>query len=577
MSDFAKNREKFVLVFEFLIAFLTGIAVFLFGMKIMSDGLERAAGNKMRTLFGKISNNRFVGLGVGTAVTAIIHSSAATTVMAISFVNAGMMTMIQAANIIMGANIGTTVTGLLIALDSLNMALYMTIPAFIGVFMMLVFKKENIKKIGTILAGVGIIFVGLNLMGAAVDMVEETSFFAMLFEPGRSPIVLMLIGIVVTAIFQSSTAVNALIILLVVPYGSGQMGLGIVDGLYIILGTNVGTCITALIASIGTSTNAKRTSMFHLLFNVIGTVVFALIFLIIKAPNIAKIMGIFGDSAPFQIAWFNFFQNLICALMILPFTKYVVKLTEILIKDKPVVKTANLIYVDPKSINNAASIAITQILQEVKRMAELAKYNYVYAMDGLLSLSSSKSEEILSNEKLIDNINIGLTDILVKMSGHNVTEGDKKLIGSLYHVISDIERIGDHNVNILEFTTSMNESNAVFSDMAIAELKDMYIKILEMFVAAMKVFENRDESGLAQIDAMEEEIDGLREKYSVNHVERLDKGLCSAESGMIFYGILTDLERIADHLTNIAFSIKPRKLKNGNKPVKSSKAAAAAH
>lgn len=553
-------------VIEFIIKFLTGMSIFLFGMKIMGDGLEKAAGNTMRKVFAKISNNRFVGLGVGTLVTAIIHSSAATTIMAVGFVNAGVMTLFQATNIIMGANIGTTITGLLIALDSLDMSLYMTIPAFVGIFMMLFFKKDSLKQIGTILAGMGIIFVGLNAVSDAVSMVENTKGFQTIFNTVDNPFLLMIIGMLITALIQSSTAVNALIIMLAVPVGSAN-GLDIVDGLYIILGTNVGTCITALIASAGTNANAKRTSVFHLLFNVLGTVIFAIVFVLFDKASLAKFMNwAFGSNTQFQIAWFNFFQNLICSLLLLPFSKQLVKLTTFLVKDKKEKVVYDLKFIDDRYLATP-SIAMTQVFEEIVRMGDLAKDNFKKSYECMLTLDSQHENIILANEKLIDNINIGITDYVVKLSSTNVSDSDNQLISSLYHVVSDIERIGDHSINLLEFSQSMQKSNNFFTQNANDELRKMCETILDMYTKAFEVFVTKDSTLVKEINRIEDIVDNMKTEYSANHIKRLSSEECTAESGMTFYGILTDLERIADHLVNIARSVLPVKPKRKIKKV----------
>ncbi len=549
-----------MLLVEFLITFLTGIAVFLLGMKIMGEGLEKAASNKMRKVFSKISNNRFVGVGVGAGVTAIIHSSAATTVMSVGFVNAGVMTLTQATNIIMGANIGTTITGLLIALNSLNMALFMTIPAFIGIFMMMFFKKENLKQTGTIIAGMGIIFIGLNSMSSAVDLISDTAQFKAIFNSIDNPFFLMLIGIVVTAIIQSSTAVNAIIILLAVPVGVAN-GLDIVDGLYIILGTNVGTCITALIASAGTSTNAKRVSIFHLLFNVIGTVVFAIVFVFFKKEDLALFLNnVFGENVKFQIAWFNFFQNLICALLLLPFGKQLVRLTEIIIKDKPVKVTNELKYIDDRYLSTP-TVAIGQVVEEVKSMFKLSKENFELSAKSFIELTDEYDYKINDNEKKINSINVGIVDFLVKVSGTTINASDDKLVAGMYHIVSDIERIGDHSINIMEFSQKMRDNNNFFSQEGKDEISQMCQRIVKMFSLTIDLFENKSKNTLTEIDVLEQIVDDMKVEYSTNHIKRLNDSICTAENGMIFYGALTDLERVADHIINISHRLEVKRTK----------------
>lgn len=542
------------MIINFVLWLLVGISVFLFGLNIMGDGLEKLASKNMRNILSRVSDNRGVGVFTGATITALIHSSAAMTVMVIGFVNANIMSLTQAASLIFGANIGTTVTGLLVAFGSYDIKVYLALPVAIGIIINFITKKPAIKKIGTILIGVGLIFIGLNIMSDAVSPVGKTAEFRAIFETISNPILLMLIGIVVTALVQSSTAVNSIILVL-----AAEGAMPIMTALYIILGTNVGTCITALLASVGVTTNAKRASMIHLLFNVFGTIIFAAVFVIIDAIDATALPNfigkVFGNNAMFQIAWFNFFQNIICTLLLLPLLKPFVKLTMKLVKDKePKKQESGLVYIDEKFLSSPA-IALTQALQEVLTMAQLAKTNLKMSLDALLSNNLFNIDAHNQNEAKINNMNLGVTDFLVKLTGVNLTVGDEKLVGSLFAVVSDIERIGDHSENLMEFAQKNISDMIVFSDVAKEELSHMGGKVLEFFDLSVKVFKTRDSQLLSSVMEREDEIDKLTADYNANHITRMTEGLCSPKGGIVFYGAITNLERIADHLTTIAYSI----------------------
>lgn len=543
------------MIIDLVLGLLVGISVFLFGLNIMGDGLEKLASKNMRNILSRVSDNRGVGVFTGAAITAIIHSSAAMTVMVIGFVNANIMTLMQAASLIFGANIGTTVTGLLVAFGSYDIQLYLMLPVAIGIIINFITKKPAVKRVGTILIGVGLIFIGLTIMSDAVRDIGKTDEFRSIFETISNPILLMLIGIAVTALVQSSTAVNSIVLVL-----AAQGAMPIMTALYIILGTNVGTCVTALLASVGVTTNAKRASMIHLLFNIFGTIIFAAVFLIIDAIDITLlpkfINTVFGSNAMFQIAWFNFFQNLICTLLLLPLMKPLVNLTIKLVKDKePKKSEGSLIYIDEKFLSSPA-LALTQVLQEVQTMAQLAKSNLKMSMDALLSNNLFNIDAHNQNEARINNMNLGVTDFLVKLSGANLTVSDEKLVGSLFAVVSDIERIGDHSENLLEFAQKNISEMIVFSDLAKEELSHMGGRVQEFFDLSIKVFQTRDLSLLGTVLDRENEIDKLTADYSASHIIRMTEGRCSPKGGIVFYGVITNLERIADHLTTIALSIE---------------------
>lgn len=534
-----------------VLTLLAGIGVFMIGMHMMSEGLERSAGKGMKSLFNHLTGNRFAGVGVGALVTVIVNSSAATTVMAIGFVNAGVMTLTQAAAIIMGANIGTTATGFIISLGSLNINLYASALAFVGV-MMTFFKSDNVKKIGGILCGLGLMFVGLNSMSGAfsgdspIKEIMASALSAIDF-----PLLLILVGMAFTALIQSSTATTAIVITLT---GAGAMTVS--SGLFVILGTNIGTCITALIASVGTSTNSRRTAFFHLLFNVIGSVVFAAVIWIFE-DQVVALMSNLGDPQ-WQIAWFHFAFNLITTVILLPFINQFVKITELVVRDKPAAAPDDgfkLKYVDDRLLQTPP-IAVAQVAKEIVYIAGVAKQNFSAAVDAVLTLDDSCAEEVDENERCINYTYHMIAKYLIELAGNSLSTSDEKLVGAYHHVISDIERIGDYSVNFVEQTDKMKKLGISFSDVAVTELRQMYNKVSEMFDLSLEIFTTRNYALLDGLARIEDEVDQMKEELGVSHIERLNAGECAVERGSYFFSMISALERIADHLINVAFSIK---------------------
>lgn len=538
-------------ILESILLLLAGCGVFMTGMKLMSEGLERSAGKGMRKLFGKISNNRFAGIGVGAGVTAIIQSSSATTVMVIGFVNAGIMTLFQATSIIMGANIGTTITGILVSFSSLNISMYLSALSIVGVFIMMFSKNDTAKKVGGVLTGLGLIFVGLSLMSTSFNNESVKFAFTQLFELIHFPLLLILFGVLFTALVQSSSASTGLIITMV-----SQGVLTPALALFVILGTNIGTCITAILASVGASTNAKRAAFIHLTFNLIGTLIFAAFLWIFNGFVLRFLELIAPGQMAFQIALFHVFFNVITTLLLLPFIKQLTQLATYFIRDrKDDTEILRLAYIDDR-ILHTPPIAVAQVLKEVLSMAELARDNIELGFNAVMNLDLSSKDKIRKTEERINFINKGVARYLIKMSSLNLPRSDEKLVGSLHHVISDIERIGDHAENFLEEAEEMTESGVVFSDDAIEELKGMFDKVRKMFDKSIYVFENRDIKSLAEVSALEAEVDMLKRLLGNNHIMRLNAGNCSVECGTHFYALISALERVADHLTNVAFSIK---------------------
>ncbi|MBQ3020289.1 MAG: Na/Pi cotransporter family protein [Clostridia bacterium] len=553
-------------IFKAVLVLLAGVGVFIAGMNMLGDGLEKSAGGGLKKLLGKISGNRFAGVGVGAGVTAIIQSSSATSVMTIGFVNAGIMTLFQATAIIMGANIGTTITGVIVAFSYLKIVkLAVAALAFVGV-MMTFLKTEKVKQIGGILCGFGLIFVGLDVMGGAFDNYPEiTEFFQKLFQKVDFPLLLVVLGAIFTAIIQSSSAATGIFITMV-----GVGALGLENALFLVLGSNIGTCITAVIASIGTSENAKRTALIHLSFNVIGSIIFTVIIWIFKSQAVDLLQS-FTSSGEMQLAWFHVIFNVTTTLVLLPFIKQLVQMAEKIIPNKPEEKdNRQLKYVD-ELLLKTPPIAIMQVKKEVEYMSALARENLEKAFLAMNGSASDYAKEVEERESLINFTNKALTRFLIKLSPL-VDGSNEKSIGAYFHVLNDLERIGDHAENFEEIAMEMQEKGLAFSAEATAELQEMKEKVLRMFELATEAFDDGDVAGLAELAVLENEVDGMKKVLTASHYARLAEGKCNIELSPYFSSTVTRLERVADHLVNVGYSIlNPTGSQSGVKLVKETK------
>ncbi len=538
-------------VAESVLILIAGIGVFMFGMKFMSEGLERSAGGGMRKLLGKISSNRFAGVGVGAVVSAVVHSSAATTVMVIGFVNAGLMTLAQATAIIMGANIGTTITGIMVSLSAFSINSIFGVLAFFGAMMVMFLKKEKYKRLGYILGGLGMIFVGLDVMGGAFANEKITAALADVFTRINFPLLLILVGMIFTAVVQSSTAVTGIIVTMV---GAGALPLEC--ALFIVLGTNIGTCVTAAFASVGANANAKRTAVIHLAFNVIGTIIFTAIIWPLSDKIVYALQTAFPQPQ-FQVAMFHVIFNVLTTAVLLPFIKPLTKFATAVVREKPSEKDdePHMYFIDERFLQTP-QIAVAQVKREVDHMGEMAKENLRRSMNAVLRLDVSELNAVEKDEQRINYINKGMTNYLIKLSSQSLSRKDEKFVGSMFHVVSDIERIADYAKNFIDDAREMIDGECKFTDDALIELEDMYDKVMAMFDEAMYIFENNAVGKLSDFAAREDEVDMTKRVLGINHIKRLNSGGCSVETGTHFYSIITSLERIADHLTNIAFSIK---------------------
>ncbi len=532
-----------------ILILLAGVGVFIAGMNMLGDGLEKSAGKGMKGLLGRISNNRLAGVGIGAGVTAIIQSSSATSVMVIGFVNAGIMTLTQATSIIMGANIGTTITGVIVSLKSLGISDWMSLLAFVGV-MMTFFKSEKIKQIGGILCGFGLIFVGLDLMGSAFDNnAEIVNFFSNLFTQISFPLLLILFGAVFTGIIQSSSAATGIFITMV-----GVGALTVDNALFLVLGSNIGTCVTAALASIGATENAKRTALIHLTFNVIGSIVFTIFLWIFKDFAVSALQSMLPNNPQMQLAWFHVIFNVTTTLLLLPFIKQLVQLAKFVIPDKPKAEESRQFkYVDDRLLKTPP-IAMMQVKKEIEYMISLARENIENSFEAIFTGSDKNGKEIYEKESVIDFTNHGLSKYLIKLSPL-VSAGDEKVIGSYFHVLNDVERIGDHAENFHEIGVQMENESLRFSDVALSEIKTMKDKISHMFEIASEAFEGTDGSHLSQLTALENEVDEMKRSLSARHFERLAEGSCKVELSAYFFSTIAGLERVADHLINVGYSV----------------------
>ena len=548
------STEEILQLFQSMIWLLAGVGVFIIGMNFMSDALEKCAGSGMKRMLEKISNNRFSGVGIGAGVTAIIQSSSATSVMVIGLVNAGVMTLMQATPIIMGANIGTTVTGLLVSLknDYFNMLMY--VFAFAGV-MMGFCKNEKIKLTGLLCSGLGMIFVGLNIMSSeqAFGNPLVENLFTAIFAKIDFPLLLILIGIIFTALIQSSSAATGVVITMV---GAGILPLDL--ALFIILGANIGTCVTALLASVGANANSKRVALIHFTFNAIGTVLFTAIIWIFKESIVNFLVSLFPGKDPMslqmRVSAFRVIFNVTTTCLLLPFVKQLVNYSCKVIKDKKKAKEILAFKFVDERLLSTPTIALSQVKKEIDYMLSLVEDNIYNSFVAMFTGSTEHSEKIAKNEAIIDFTNSELTKYLIKLSA-DMEESDEKIIGSYFHVLNDLERIGDHAENFHEIGIEMINRGISFSDQARKGIEVMRDTTLEMFVLSKDAFENINKGDLAKLGALEEAVDGMKRDLIAGHFARLAEGNCSVDVSPYYSSVVIGLERVSDHLINIGFSI----------------------
>ena len=537
-----------------LIWLLAGVGIFIVGMNFLSDALEKSAGSGMKKMLEKISNNRFSSVCIGAGVTAIVQSSSATSVMVIGLVNAGVMTLMQATPIIIGPNIGTTITGVLVALknDYFNMAMYAL--AFAGV-MMGFFKQEKVKLAGTLCSGLGLIFVGLNIMGSedAFKNPLIMDMFTEIFKTVNFPLLLIFVGIIFTALIQSSSAATGVVITMV---GTGVLPLDL--ALFIILGANIGTCVTALLACIGANANSKRVALIHFTFNLIGTVLFTAIIWIFKDPIVNLLTTVFpGDDAmalQMRVSFFHVIFNVTTTLALLPFVKQLVNYSCLVIKDnQEETEKMSFRYVDERLLSTP-SIALMQVKKEIEYMFDLVEENTRLSLVAMNRGSSEHNKTIRNNEKIINFTNNALTKFLIELSVC-MEHSDERIIGSYFHVLNDLERIGDHAENLHEIGLEMMDKKIVFSDTARQEIAEMFDNISRMFEISRNVFDTHNKDNLPSLASLEENVDSQKTELIASHFARLAEGNCHVDVSPYFSSVVVGLERVADHLVNVGYSV----------------------
>lgn len=537
-----------------------GVAVMMFGMKLMGGGLEHVAGGGMKKMLGKITSNRFAGVGVGLAVTSIIQSSTATTVMLVGFVNIGLLTLVQATNVIMGANIGTTVTAHIVSLSSVaDIGAIAAMVGCIGVLMSMLMKNEKAINIGNILGGLGLIFVGLEFISTYAKYImfikgttTPHAWVETIFMADHFPLLLVLIGIVLTALVHSSSTITSLMVVL------ASIGvLSFENALFLALGSNIGTCVTSILSSAGTNVNAKRTAFVHLAFNTFGCVIFIIPLWILK-NDVAALFASMSNDVGQQIAIFHTLFNVVTTLILLPFSKYVVKLVCFIIPEKKIEEVNDKYkfqYIDDRLLSTPA-VAAGNIKKEIVRMGDLAKDNINSAIEMLLNEKVDNEEVIEENEALINHLNKNIVAFLTKLMGKDLSDEDDKKVGSYYHVVSDIERIGDYAENIMEYSQKLREEDLGLSAEAKEELTELTNKFNSLYDYAITAFDDRNLSILSSVAEVEESIDEFSKELESRHIDRLKKGACTAQTGSVFLQTVSNLERVSDHITNVAFSIK---------------------
>lgn len=536
------------MTFAAVFLLLGGLGMFLYGMKMMSDGLENAAGDRMRRVLEVLTNKRLAAVGVGAGVTAVIQSSSATTVMVVGFVNAGLMTLLQATGVIMGANIGTTITAQLIAFKLSDIAPFIL---FVGMIFTVFVKKRLMSRIGEIILGFGILFVGLTLMSEAMGPLQENETFRNLLISFKSPVVGVLFGAIFTAIIQSSSASVGILQALA---GLGLVGLD--SAVYVVLGQNIGTCITAILAAIGTSANSKRTAGIHLMFNILGTIIYLIVLAIV--PSIVSWVASWSPgNVSRQIANFHTLFNITITILLFPFAKLMVRLITRIIPEKhePDRVEKKLIYLDER-IAQTPTIALSQTLKELGRLGDISADNLRRSLDAFFNRDEHKADRVLNVEKTIDYLTHNITHYLIEFRGMDLSEHDLKTMGGLHHVVIDMERIGDLAENIAGFSLSLIERRASLSPDAQEELKVMADKTMETLRLSLEAFRSRDLSKIREVDKMEQEVDDMKKLYMNKHIDRLQDKSCDPQVGVVFTNMVATLERVADHATNIAFSIE---------------------
>lgn len=525
-----------------------GLGLFLFGIRTMGDGLENAAGAKLKRMLEVLTGNRFLAVLVGFVVTAIIQSSTATTVMVVGFVNAGMMSLAQAVGVIMGANIGTTVTSLLIALNFSSVA---AAAVLVGVILMLASKKTVVKNLGAIFTGFGLLFLGIDMMSDSMAPLRESAgfmnFIVTVSESPLRPLFGIILGIVMTAVLQSSSASVGVLQTLAM---QGLVPLKF--SVFVLFGQNIGTCLTALFSTVGAKKNSKRAAVIHLLFNLIGTGIFILIALL--TPYVEWIEKLSPDPMA-QIAISHIVFNIVSTVIMFPFAKVLVKLSCLLVPGKDDSESEmHCKFIDDRLLNTPP-FAVMQVSKEVARMAKLARDNFETSAHALINRSDKDLDKVMENEEIINYLNHHITSYLVKLNALDITDSDSDYIARVFHAINDIERVGDHAINLAEAAQHNIGEGLKFSDPAREELNQLCGSVVTLLEHSMAAFDNQSlsDNEAKELSDLEEHIDDLTLECQDSHIFRLNRKECNTEAGMLYLNTITDFERVGDHAINIAF------------------------
>ena len=539
------------LYIEAIITLLAGLGVLLVGFKLLSDNIEKLANTGLKKMFNKTSGNRFIGVGIGALATALIQSSSATTVMIVGFVNAGIMNLFQATAMIMGANIGTTITAQIAALGSLDISLYATLLAVIGIFMSMLAKKDKVKTAGLALSGLGIVFVALDLMSGAMKIFAgPDSIIPEVLASVNNPFILLLLGIVFTALVQSSSAMTTILISMVAAGMSiGSNGNSI---LFVVLGTNIGTCITALLSSIGAMPNAKRASLIHLLFNLFGSLILFVVLLIWDSFMDDTFGKWFANAPATQIAMFHTFFNVTCTLIFLPFVNLFVKASKILISNKK--KSSKVTFIDERFIKTP-SIALQQAGKETLRLGKLSVDTLALGIESFLKKDYSAIENVTNNIKDVEEMNQELLAYLVKVSAQDITNDDERIISQLHSMIGDFYREAEIADNMMKYTKSALDNNLRFSDKVYDQIKELQSLLVLQYERISELYNTNNKEIMKDIAETEERIDNMRSSMTEQHIERLERNECSPASSGVFINLVSNLERAGDHLSYIAHTL----------------------
>ena len=536
-------------VFESICLLLCGVGVFLTGMKLMGDGLGKGSAKSIRSLFNKVSNNRLASYGIGAGATAIVQSSAATTVMSMGLVGAGIMSTSQASAFVLGARLGTTATGILVSLSSISITPVLMAMAFIGICLILFVNSEAVKAIGYVVGGLGVLFAGMKIMTQSITEQQQISnFFIDLFNAIDFPLLLVLVGALFTGIIQSSSATTGILITLI---NAGTLGIS--QGIFIVIGSTIGTCITALIASIGSESEARKIAVFNVLTAILGAIVVGGLVWILK-KQVVYVLSFIG-APQWELSLFGVTYSLVASLICLPFISPLQKFLSLFIKERKKKEEYTCFFIEEKSLKTPA-VALLQVQKETENLAALAKENLSLGFEILLSQDASKQKRVEIEENRIDFITKKISEYLVQLAGKNLGYKDELTVGSLHHVIDDIERIGDHGIDLMKMGLKMQRENIVFSDAAKSELTAMMEKVRDLYEASEEAFSRKEKSALRRVDRLEQQVDDLKKTFASRHVERLNSGSCTIETGTYFYTALASLERVGDHLENVAYSIK---------------------